>query len=494
MGSGGGGLTPLDPSAVAATLALMCFWYLSVGIRLSFMFFSHLSTLSPLYKRFYLHILPAPLQLSRLPTVDRTLQAMRMRALVVMVMSLAEIYAMVLRICLWVRGSLDSIQQEMALKNIMFLISAYAAYDMWTSTVKRNWNSRDLGLGLKIPTRDTQRAIFRWLFVLSFAAESTALTAFLVSRAEGSDKWLLNSACDAAMLLFFILYCGNCHVKSTREQPHCLLPQKAFVLFPGRFLAVVSFALFASLFAARIPALYMMFEHELHSSAWSLSDVTLTLSLSVVPITALGLFSSVSYMLFEREFTAAPDRYHAIHDPTINIVSTSTMIEGCLDVLSASTLVSLAPFGLPQEVNGVVILFALLEMVNACQSFALQAFLSGGHNDTPGDLVQWKARIRACRAVIDFGTFILRITLWVGYDAVSSVFLIKNIYNLIHSVAMVERAAGVDRYSKGCMFLEYVPAYEWYGLSNEEWKDAISASTVLQTQPPSSRAQNRLFP
>ncbi len=469
----------------------MSFWYLSVGVRLTFMFLAHLSTLSPLYKRLYLHILPAPLQLSRLPTVDRTLQAMRMRALVVMVMSAAEVYAMVLRIFLWVAGSLDSIQQEMALKNIMFLISAYAAYDMWTSTVKRNWNSRELFLGLKIPTRDTQRAIFRWLFVASFAAESAALTAFLVSEREGAELWLLNCAVDAALLLFFVLYCGSCHVKSGREQPHCLLPQRAFVIFPGRFLAGVAFALFASLFAARIPAIYLMFEHGHSPSQYSLANATLTLSLSVVPITALGLFASVSYMLFEREFTAAPGAYHAIHDPTINIVSTSTMIEGCLDVLSSSTLVSLAPFGLPQEVNGAVILFALLEMVNACQSFALQAFLSGGHNDTPGDLVQWKARIRACRAVIDFGTFILRITLWVGYDAVSSVFLIKNIYNLIHSVAMVERAAGVDRYSKSCMFLEYVPAYEWYGLTSEEWRDSISVSSVLQTQPPSKRAQNR---
>jgi hypothetical protein len=155
------------------------------------------------------------------------------------------------------------------------------------------------------------------------------------------------------------------------------------------------------------------------------------------------------------------------------------MTEGCLDVLSASTFVSLASYGLPRVVNGGVQMFALLEIGNACQSFALQALLSGGHNDTPGDLVKWKARIRASRAVIDFGCFVLRVTLWVQYDAVSSVFLVKNVYNLIHSVSMVERAAGVDKYSQTSMFMEYVPSYEWYGMTPDQWKHATATTLII---------------
>ena len=105
----------------------MGFWYLSVGFRLSFMFFTHLSPSSAIYQRVYLSIFPHPLELSRQPTVDRTLQSMRLRALVVMVMSAAEVYAAALRIQLWAAGSLDSIQQEMTLKNIMFIVSAHGA-------------------------------------------------------------------------------------------------------------------------------------------------------------------------------------------------------------------------------------------------------------------------------------------------------------------------------------------------------------------------------
>jgi hypothetical protein len=39
--------------------------------------------------------------------------------------------------------------------------------------------------------------------------------------------------------------------------------------------------------------------------------------------------------------------YNAIHDPTINMVATATMIEGSLDVLSCTTLLHLATLQLP---------------------------------------------------------------------------------------------------------------------------------------------------
>ena len=72
------------------------------------------------------------------------------------------------------------------------------------------------------------------------------------------------------------------------------------------------------------------------------------------------------------------------------MVATATMIEGSLDVLSCATLMQLAVLDLPDSVNGAIVVFSLLELVNACQSFALQVLLSGGHDDTPLDLVKWK--------------------------------------------------------------------------------------------------------
>ena len=333
--------------------------------------------------------------------------------------------------------------------------------------------------------RETQRQLTRWFFVVFFVIESAVLSAFVLETGTGDPRlWALNLLIDAILIIFFLVYLSRIHVKSTHEQPNCLLPQHGFVIFPVRLVAIVSSLLMCSLFLGRVPAIYKIFEdrHRVATPPWTLDNATLVLSLSVATITSLGLFLSDAYMLFEKEFTAAPDNFHAIHDPTISMVCTATMVEGCLDVLSASTLLALANFGLPSDVNGAVQLFILLELANACQCFALQALLSGGHNDTPGDLVKWKATIRASRAVVDFGTFILRIVLWVRYDAVSSVFLIKNLYNLLHSTAQVERAMGIGRYSKSVLFMEYVPAYEWYSLTQEQWRSATSSTLLLQTQ------------
>jgi hypothetical protein len=72
------------------------------------------------------------------------------------------------------------------------------------------------------------------------------------------------------------------------------------------------------------------------------------------------------------------------------MVATATMVEGSLDVLSCATLMQLASLDLPASVNGAIVVFSLLELANACQSFALQVLLSGGHDDTPLDLVKWK--------------------------------------------------------------------------------------------------------
>ena len=61
------------------------------------------------------------------------------RSLVVMAMTAAEFYAAVLRVILWAQGRLNLLQQEMALKNFLFLLSMSGAYDMYTSTIHRNW-------------------------------------------------------------------------------------------------------------------------------------------------------------------------------------------------------------------------------------------------------------------------------------------------------------------------------------------------------------------
>lgn len=63
----------------------------------------------------------------------------KFRATVIMVMSTAEFYAATIRIILWIRGQLDSLQQDMCIKNLLFLMAFYGAYDMYQNTITREW-------------------------------------------------------------------------------------------------------------------------------------------------------------------------------------------------------------------------------------------------------------------------------------------------------------------------------------------------------------------
>lgn len=120
--------TPTLSFAVQFSLrTLMAFWFFSVGCRIAVMYLAHLPPTNRLYKMVLTH----PLSLAPLPTVDRTLQALRLRSIVVIVMSAAEFFAAALRIYLWTRGQLDVLQKEMTLKNVLFLLSVESAYDMW---------------------------------------------------------------------------------------------------------------------------------------------------------------------------------------------------------------------------------------------------------------------------------------------------------------------------------------------------------------------------
>lgn len=119
-----------------------------------------------------------------------------------------------------------------------------------------------------------------------------------------------------------------------------------------------------------------------------------------------------------------------------------------------------------------------MEICNACQGFVLQVLLSSGYNDTPAHLVKWRSHLRLGRGIVDFGTFILRLSLWIRYNAVTSVFLVKNVLSILHTISLVERSRGVNKYQNDVLFIQYVRPKDWYGLSQEEWRDA-TRSTIL---------------
>lgn len=174
--------------------------------------------------------------------------------------------------------------------------------------------------------------------------------------------------------------------------------------------------------------------------------------------------------------------YNAIHDPVIQMVSIASMTEGALDILSCSTLMQLASNNLPSQMNGAIVLLSILEVVNGCISFGIQCSLSGGHDDTPLDLVRWNAYFRITRAFIDTAAIVLRLVLWIQYNAVSSVFLVKNLYNLLHTITQIERWQGVALYPKDTLFSQFVSPQEWYGLSKEQWRFATSETVLDQAR------------
>ena len=77
-------------------------------------------------------------------------------------------------------------------------------------------------------------------------------------------------------------------------------------------------------------------------SKWSYNNFLLVVLVSIIPISAYALFWSVCNMVFHREFTACPENYNAVHDPATTLVSTASMLDGALDIISCASMLSLA--------------------------------------------------------------------------------------------------------------------------------------------------------
>jgi hypothetical protein len=97
------------------------------------------------------------------------------------------------------------------------------------------------------------------------------------------------------------------------------------MMFPGQLAGYVSGAMWLSLFAARVPAVYYSYDptadDDVALSAYN--NALLVVIFSTVPLLLLAGYWSVSYMLFRSEFTACPGNYNGIHDPTIHQVGSA---------------------------------------------------------------------------------------------------------------------------------------------------------------------------
>lgn len=173
-----------------------------------------------------------------------------------------------------------------------------------------------------------------------------------------------------------------------------LLPQKAFPFFPVNLGIISSFLLAFNMFFFRIPGLVVTANNMPLNGSGLLNTYTnalIVVTMSILTISAFALYWSTSNLLFHKELTKCPDNYYAIHDPITNMVASAAMVEGSLDILSATSLMSLATDGLPTSLVWTVAVFSVLECFNACQCFSIQTLLSKGTKNSPKELVQWKA-------------------------------------------------------------------------------------------------------
>ena len=88
-------------------------------------------------------------------------------------------------------------------------------------------------------------------------------------------------------------------------------PHEGFFLFPGKMAAIMSILLSVSLLGARLPAMYYHYASMADSGSgllYTYDNAMLLVVFSIIPLAFMGNFWAVSYMLFRKEFTAAPGK------------------------------------------------------------------------------------------------------------------------------------------------------------------------------------------
>lgn len=137
-----------------------------------------------------------------------------------MAMAGADFFAGALRIYLWGKGTLDPLQQDMAIKNIFFLCTFSGAYDMFHNSIARDWNSRDIltfPIVLRYPKRLQQLQFCRWGFAVSYLLIGILLSYILIKVSPDSNKWVANIILDIFLVAIFIRYFKNAHIKAVSD-------------------------------------------------------------------------------------------------------------------------------------------------------------------------------------------------------------------------------------------------------------------------------------
>lgn len=187
------------------------------------------------------------------PTVDRTLASLTFKSSVTLAMSLSQFLAASLRMTLLVRGRLDTVQQEMMVKNLLFLLPAVSAVLKFYQTKGRYWNTRkilqlkipylDVFINIQKPLRALQVEVLRFSFCFTYLLVGTMFSVFL-ARVTGQYMWLVNVATDVLCVAVFLRVC--CQV-------HCA---EVWIIFPKKVACGLSVVLALNMYLARVIGLY----------------------------------------------------------------------------------------------------------------------------------------------------------------------------------------------------------------------------------------------
>lgn len=72
-------------------------------------------------------------------------------------------------------------------------------------------NNPILPFGFRVPSRDSQLVLYRWLFVLSYVLQGALFSSLLIRVTKETDFWAINTACDVILAFIFAVYFRNLH-------------------------------------------------------------------------------------------------------------------------------------------------------------------------------------------------------------------------------------------------------------------------------------------
>lgn len=76
-----------------------------------------------------------------------------------------------------------------------------------------NRNSRELGFGVRYPSRDRQLELCRYGFIAFYILVGALLSGILINVSPNPNVWIGNIVVDVILCVIFYFYCQNVHIQ-----------------------------------------------------------------------------------------------------------------------------------------------------------------------------------------------------------------------------------------------------------------------------------------